>query len=450
MEPLRELAERSLEWLRSQGADDVEAELYLSRSQERGVELRAGCLDGVQETSSEGAGLRLLCQGRMGFASAGGIGLETVQALYGKVRLQLPHLEPDPHKALPAAAACAPDGGLAASLWDESLFRRDWDEIVPRLKAMEAEVLARDARIRSVLRLGYGESRGEVVIASTRGVVTWERASSASVGLSALSAEGGEVQVGSAFQSARKEANLDFGKAAREAAWRTTALLGGRKLEGGRRAVLFDPWVAGEFLDLIAGLLCADQVQRGKSLLAGKLGEKVASGLVTFVDDPRRPGGVASSLYDDEGCPTRPKTMMEAGLLRDYFYDATTAGKDGRRSNASAGRSSYKGLPGPGSSNFYLVGGGMSREDLISDTKDGILVLDVMGMHMVDPISGELSVGVSGLAVRDGRLAHPVKGAMISGNLMELLERIDAVADDLTFYGAMGSPTFRVADLTVA
>ena len=450
MEPLRKLAERALAWLRSQDAAGVEAELYLSRSTERGVELRAGRLDGVQESSSEGAGLRLFSQGRMGFASAGGTGLETVQALYGKVRLQLPHLEPDPHKALPAAAPGRPDEALEASLWDETLFRRGWDEIVPRLKAVEAEVLARDKRIRSVLRLGYGESSGEVVIASTRGVSTWERGSSASVGLSALGAEDGEVQVGSAFQSARKEADLDFGRAAREAAWRTTALLGGQKLPGGRRAVIFDPWVAGEFLDLISGLLCADQIQRGKSLLAGKLGKKVASELVAFVDDPRRPGGLASSLYDDEGVPTGRKLLVEAGVVRDYFYDTYTAAKDGRSSNASAARGSYKGLPGPGSSNFYLVAGRMSRDALISGTADGILVLDVMGMHMVDPISGELSVGVSGLAVRDGRLAQPVKGAMISGNLMEFLERIDAVADDLTFYGSMGSPTFRVADMTVA
>ncbi|MDE2238031.1 MAG: TldD/PmbA family protein, partial [Elusimicrobia bacterium] len=97
-----------------------------------------------------------------------------------------------------------------------------------------------------------------------------------------------------------------------------------------------------------------------------------------------------------------------------------------------------------------LKPGTMSREELISGTSDGLLVLDVMGMHMADPISGEFSVGVSGLLIEKGKLAHPVKAAMLSGNLLDLLGRVDAVSDDLAFYGGMGAPTFRVADMTVA
>lgn len=454
MEPLQELAARSLEWIREQGRG-VEAELYLSRDHERSVELREGRLDGIQESSSEGAGLRVLSGGRVGFASAGGLGLEAVQRLFKNVLFQLDHLEPDPHKTFAApvvstTGAGAGDAALEAGLWDESLFGETWDKIIPRLKEMEPAALGADKRLQSVLRLGYGESRGEVVIASTKGVSTFERGGAASVGLSVLSREDGEVQVGSAFQSARRKERLDFLKTAREAGWRSAALLGGRKLPGGRRSVILDPWVAGEFLDLIVGLLCADQVQRGKSLLAGKLGRKIASESVTFIDDPRRPEGLASSLYDDEGLPTRAKTMIEKGVVRDYFYDTCTASRESRATNASAGRDSYTGLPSPGSSNFYLAPGAVTREKLLSDTKDGVLVLDVMGMHMVDPISGELSVGISGLAVQDGRITHAVKGAMLSGNLIELLERVDAVADDLTFYGSMGAPTFRIADMTVA
>ena len=92
----------------------------------------------------------------------------------------------------------------------------------------------------------------------------------------------------------------------------------------------------------------------------------------------------------------------------------------------------------------------MTREALISSTDDGLLVLDVMGMHMADPISGEFSVGVSGLLIEKGKIGKPVKAAMISGNLLDLLGRLDAAADDLTFYGGMGAPTFRISHLAVA
>jgi PmbA protein len=378
------------------------------------------------------------------------LSLEAVQELYKKVLLQMDYLESDPHKGFPAPAKGKPDLKLSSSLWDETLFCENWDSIIQRLKGMEADVLASDKRIKSVLRLAYGESRGEVAIASTRGILNSERGGSASVGLSALGEQDSDQQIGSSFQSVRHRAGLDFKKVAKEGSSRTVALLGSRKLPSGRRSVIFDPWIAGEFLDLVSGLLCADQVQRGKSLLANKLEKKVASELVSFSDDPRKPGGMASSIYDDEGLPTRRKAMVEKGVLKEYFYDTYTANRDKRIGNSSASRGSYRGLPSPGSSNFYLEPGKTSQDKIISETKDGIVVLEVMGMHMADPISGEFSVGVSGISIKDGKFSHPVKSAMISGNLLELLERIDAVGDDLTFYGGMGAPTFRVSHMEVA
>jgi PmbA protein len=446
---LQAIAAELLDWIRSQESG-LEAELYLARSEERGIEMREGRLDNVQHGSCEGAGLRVLRDGRMGFASAGGIGTGSLRDLFGKAREQLAHLEPDSCKDFPQPAPQAPDRALAESLWDGQLFTVPLEASIARLADAGAAALSADPRLSTILRAGYGESRGEVVIASTRGVFTSDRGSSASVGFSALAREGAEVQVGSAYQSACRAAPLDFGLIASQAARRAAQLLGGRKLAGAKRAVLFDPWAAGDVLDLVANLLCADQVQRGKSLLAGSLGKKVGSELATFRDDPRRLGGLGSCLHDDEGLPTSAKTMIDAGVVKEYFYDTYTARKDRRGGNASAGRGSYKGLPGPTHSNFYMEPGGISRERLIEDTRDGLLVLEIMGMHMADPISGEFSVGVSGLSVTDGKLGAPVKKAMVAGNLRDLLARIDAKADDLTFYGSLGAPTFRVAEMSVA
>jgi PmbA protein len=185
-------------------------------------------------------------------------------------------------------------------------------------------------------------------------------------------------------------------------------------------------------------------------LLAGKRGKRVGSALATFIDDPLRQAGLASSIFDGEGVPTRRKVPIDAGVVRDYFYDTAAASKDGCESNGSAGRGSFRGLPSPGSSNFYLEPGAMTREALLEDTRDGILVLELMGMHTADPVSGEFSVGLAGVEIKDGKLGGAVRGAMVSGNLLDLLDRLDAVADDLVFYGSSAAPTFRVRDLTVA
>jgi PmbA protein len=446
---LAELAVELLDWMRRQDAG-IQAELYLARGEERGVEMREGRLDDIHHGSCEGAGLRILAGGRMGFGSAGGLSPEAIQRLYRRVREQMVHLQPDPCKDFPTPLPACGDAALEQSLWDEGLFQEPLEKFVERLRAAESEALAFDRRLSVMLRSGYGESRGEAVIANTRGILAGGRSTSVSIGFSALAREGGEVQVGSSFQGACKAAELDFSRTTRQAAQRTVGLLGGRKLAGGRRAVIFDPWVAGDVLGLVARLLCADEVHKGRSLLAGALGRRVGSNLATFQDDPRRIGGLGSSLNDDEGCPTCAKTMIAEGVLKDYFYDTYTARKDSRAGNASSGRDSYKGPPGPGASNFYLAPGTLSREKLIADTRDGLLVFEIMGMHMADPVSGEFSVGVSGFAVEGGEIGPPVKKAMISGNLLDLLAHIDAVANDLTFYGAAGSPTFRVADMNVA
>ena len=445
---LASLAEQGLDRLKPL-ASGAEFELYLSRVTDRGLELREGQLETLQESIEEGIGLRVIRDGRAGFAFCVGLDLDEVERSFRRVLAQLRYLPPDPHKVLPAPQAAGPNA-VGGSLLDEGFLAAPADSRLEALKALEADTLRADPRVKRVLRAGYGESRGEAVIRSTRGVSAREEGTSCGVSVSAVAEDGAAVLVGSGSSAGRRYADLDFSAAAREAAYRAVAQVGARKPPTARRAVVFDPWVSADFLELVAGMLSADAVQRGRSLLAGKLGQRVGSPLATFVDDPARPGGLASSLFDAEGIPTRRKTCIEAGVVREYFYDGSTAAREGRASNGSASRGSYKGIPSPGSSNFYLKPGAIGRDALIRDTKDGILVLELLGMHMADPVSGEFSVGLSGVEIRDGALGGGVRGAMVSGNLLDLLSRLDAVADDLIFYSSAAAPTFRVADLAVA
>ena len=148
--------------------------------------------------------------------------------------------------------------------------------------------------------------------------------------------------------------------------------------------------------------------------------------------------------------PTRDKALVEAGVLRALLHDSATAAREGAATNRCGYRDGWGGLPGPGPSNLFLAPGTLSRDALLADTKDGLLVLEVLGTHMIAPVSGEFSVGVSGLEIAKGALGRPFKGAMLAGNLLDLLARVDAVADDLVFHGAFASPTVRISALDVA
>lgn len=445
---LEPLARDAVAWMKAQSSE-TQAELYLSSGEERAISRREGERDGVEASENAGAGVRVVRDGRVGFAAAGGAGLDDIKALYARAVEQLPQAESDARRVLSGPQDAVADAALSATFWDESLFTAPWDAVETRLKEAEASALAQP-RVSKIMRIEYAESRSAVVVAGTSGLFSSERGSAASVSLVAAAENGAEVMLGEGSRSERFASGLDFGAAGREAGLRASVLLGARRVKGGKRSVLFEPWVAGEFLELLAELLSAEEIQGGRSLLAGKSGKSVASTLITLRDDPRRPGGLGSCLHDDEGLPTRDKALIEGGVLREFLYDTFSAGREGGTSNGCAYRDSYAGLPGPGASNLYLVPGTMTREALIADTKTGLLVSEVLGMHMVDPISGAFSVGVSGQSIEKGRLAGPVKGAMISGSLLDLLARVDGVASDLTFQGSLGAPTFRVSSLDVA
>lgn len=442
---LRALAREACAWMRSQSSE-TQSEAYLSRSSERRLSRRDGEREAVETASELGAGVRVVRDGRVGFASGGGADLETLKGLWRRATEQLPHAEPEKGRQLPAPASDRADPAFAASLWDESLFARPWDELEVRLLQAEAAAGAGGR----VLNAEFAETRGEVVVASTLGVLSEERGGSASIEIAVAAEDGGQTQVGEGFRVARRFADLDGLAAGSEAARRAAAGVGARRVRAGRRAALFEPWVAAEFLELLADLLSAEEVQGGRSLLAGRLGEKVASPLVTLRDDPRLLGGPASSRFDDEGLPTRDKALIASGVLCEYLHDSATAARAKTVSNGCGYRASWRGLPGPGPSNLYLAPGPLTRERLVADTKDGLLLLEVLGTHMVDPVSGEFSVGVSGYEVERGALGRPFKGAMVSGNLLEMLARVDAVASDLVLIGSFGAPTFRVSALDVA
>jgi PmbA protein len=443
---LAALAAEAVAWMKAQDPG-LESEVYLSRAQSRALALRGGERDGVETALSLGAGVRVLSGGRAGFASAGAADPETLRGLWRRAFEQLPHSEPDPFRVLPAPQADVEDAAFAASLWDATLMERPWDELESRLREAESEAARGGAR---VLRAEISEVSGATVVANTRGVSARERGGSVDVSVSAAAESGGETQIGEGWRGARFFGALDAAAAGREARARAAAGLGARRTRAGRRAVVFEPWVGAELLELLAEPLSAEEAQSGRSLLAGRLGARAASTLVTVRDDPRLRGGPGSARFDDEGVPTRDKALIERGVLREFLHDAATAARARTVSNGCGYRSDWSGRPGPSPSNLRLEPGALKREALLADTKDGLLVLEVLGAHMVDTVSGEFSIGVSGLELARGAVGRPFNGAMISGNLIDLLSRVDAVADDPVFYGGFGAPTFRVADVDVA
>jgi PmbA protein len=131
------------------------------------------------------------------------------------------------------------------------------------------------------------------------------------------------------------------------------------------------------------------------------------------------------------------------------LYDSLSARKAQKQSTGNAGRASYKGLPEPETTNFYVRPGATSPESLLAGIDSGIYVHSIMGLHTVDTVSGDYSLGIMGERIEKGRRTHGVRGVTIAGNLLELLATVEAVGNDLTFSGSLGSPTLWVRGVSV-
>jgi PmbA protein len=260
----------------------------------------------------------------------------------------------------------------------------------------------------------------------------------------------GEQQSGFGLQFTRKYAELDPEAIGREAAFKAVRLLGASRMPTKRAAVVFEPYVVTNFLSVLSSALTAEAVQKGRSLFAGKIGERVAASGITVIDDGTLPGGLLSAPFDGEGVPSRRTVLIQDGRLLGFLQNSYTGAKDGLPSTGNASRGSYKSTPELGSTNFYLAPGELAPEEIIKQTDEGLYLTEVMGMHTVNPISGDFSVGAAGIWIEHGELTTPARGMVIAGNMLELLEGIDAVGKDLRFFIGKGAPTVRVVRLTIS
>jgi PmbA protein len=198
-------------------------------------------------------------------------------------------------------------------------------------------------------------------------------------------------------------------------------------------------------MGIFASLLSSENVQKGKSLLSGKLGKKVISHKINIIDNGLLRGKLGSSPVDDEGVSCREKSLIREGILLGYLYNTYTAKKDGVSSTGNAVRRGFSGLPSVGISNLYIEAVSktnvMGLKEIFKSVDKCLYVTEAMGVHTANPVSGEFSIGISGLWIEKGEIAFPVKEAVISGNILSLFDNIEAVGDDLIFFGSIGTPS---------
>ena len=265
-----------------------------------------------------------------------------------------------------------------------------------------------------------------------------------------MAEDGKDQQMGWDADSSRLFSGLDVTVIGKKAASNALTLLGARTAPTIKCPVLFTPYAAVNFLEVFISAFSADSVQKGKSLLKHKIGETIASGTFNLIDDGLLPGGLGTAPFDDEGVSMTQKELIRDGRLQRFLYDTYTAAKEGTSSTGNGLRGGYSSTPHVGPTNLYVPKGDSSRESIILEMGKGIEIMEIMGMHTANPISGDFSVGVSGVWIENGKPAHPIRGGAIAGNFIDLLKKVEKIGSDLRFFGGVGSPSLLVSDLSVS
>lgn len=313
---------------------------------------------------------------------------------------------------------------------------------------------------------GYGDSDQKILIANSEGLFETDRRVRTRIMQNAVASYNGEIQSGSSSPGAAMGFELfdsiDFEKEAIEAARVAVTMAKSPYAPSGKMPVIMNNGFGGVLFHEACGHgLEAEFVSKGSSVYAGKLGEKIASDVVTAVDDGTIKNQWGSSNIDDEGTPTQRNVLIENGVLKSYLVDNLNGKRMGMKSTGSSRRQSYKYAPTSRMNNTFIDRGTSSFDEMVSGIDFGLYAAK-LGGGSVDVVTGEFNFAVmEGYIIKNGKVDHPVKGASLVGTGLEVLKNIDMVGKDLKLAEGMcgassgsipagvGQPPVRIKSLTV-
>jgi PmbA protein len=411
----------------------AEAEVYGMVGRSVDVDLRKGSVEMASESFHHGLGLRAVVKGAVGFSSSSDMSLLEYVA-QSAVKSAKVRGSDESWISLPTPEKVVPVQGI----YDTRLEQIGPEECLEAAASMLEG--CRTVNGAEPVSGGVVCVCGTGFVINSSGIELMETATLMQASMETI-AKAGDVATGSEFFNSRSfQPSLEaVGKAAAVMA-RTS--LAGTKAESGTYDVLLKPLAVAELLEnTILSAFEADNVQKGRSSLKGRLGEMISSEGLNVHDDGLLAGGLDSSAFDGEGSPSRRTVLIEKGILKGFLYDSYTAGKDGVKSTGNAVRQGYSDVPRVGMRN--LIVSSPVAYDLLEETK-GYLINGLIGAHTANPISGDFSVEArNAFRVSPGDLPVPIRSLMLAGNIYDLLKNIE-IGTDVRAIGGIVTPTIKV------
>jgi PmbA protein len=442
----RDFATDLLKKARAKGADA--ADVLVAEGTEFSVSIRKGEIETLKEAGSKALGIRVFVGHRTANSYTSDFTPSALDRLVEETIAMARVTGEDPAAGLPDEPVVPPED-VDLGLHDPRIAALPTEQRIETARRAEAAAFAASPQITNSQGSSFSSGEGRVVFGNTLGFMGEHRSSSVSVSVVPVAEKDGAMERDFWYSSTRALEDLlapeEIGRIAAE---RTLRRLGASKVATCEVPIVFDPETAAELLGTLFSAMSGYSVFRNSTFLKDRVGQAVASPLLTVVDDPRRYRGLGSRPFDGEGIPTRRTVPLEKGVLRHFLCDSYSARKIGARSTGSA-RRGVVGGPSVGAGNLYFEAGTQTPEEILAGVPRGLYVTDLIGFG-IDLVSGDYSQGASGHWIENGRLVHPVHEVTIAGNLKQMLMDVDAVGSDLDFRGSVSAPTLRIRKMTLS
>ena len=445
---LETLCAAALERARARGASMADACAESSRAFT--VRAHGGNIESLKQSGTRGLGLRAVVDGAVGFASGTDLSPTGLDDLARRAVALAQYATSDPANGAPDAAEVGAPSVAEMELFDPSALEWSPERKIAMALELERVTLASDPRVTRTDGASVSSSGGAFAIANTNGVVRSFEGTSVSAWVVALADDrDGRQQTGAEGMSVRHLSDLaSVESLARAAAKRAVDRIGARTVPTQRVPVVMHPDIAGAWLAEMADAWSGESLIKQSSWLTGKLGENVASPLVTIVDDGTLARRVGSSPYDGEGLRTRRNVLLDRGRLAMFVYDHYHARRAGRPGTGNALRG-WSSTPGIGFHNLYIEPGGETPEAILRKVDRGFYY-DDQGSYGFNGVTGDYSFQAQGYWIENGERAFPVDGVTVAGNSLDMLRAIEAVGNDLEWRSSVACPTLLIAEMTVS
>ncbi len=439
------LAEDVLTRLTKAGAS--EAKVVARAGKDLSVRVRLGETELVEEAQTRSLSVRASKDKRSATASTSDLTAEGIARVVHDA-IELCELsQEDPFAGLPDSADLAKEFA-ELGLHDPECDTVGADVAIERCKRAEDAARQFDPRITNSEGASFGRASGSFALATSGGFRGGYAGSYASLSVSPVAADAdGKNRTSGYWTANRALSKLEDDQAVgREAARRTLRLLGAKKIPTGAYPVIFERDAARSIIGNFAGCIVGDSIYRRSSYLLDRLESLVASPLLSIVDDPLIVGGPGSRPFDGDGLVSRKNVVVDQGVLKTYLLDTYSARKLKSKSTGSAAGMTGSGA---GTSNFIVQAGSTSAEEIIRKTHRGLYVTHMMGFGF-NAVTGDFSRGASGFWIENGEFVHAVSEVTISLPFDQLLKSIDLLGSDVDFKSSVVTPSFRVAEMTIA